>query len=100
MEALFAVKRADTLGQSQYRRQEKLAYVEEYQRLYQGVLEKDQCVSLRDLAVNGGDLIALGMKPGPALGQVLDKLFEEVLDAPELNTREQLLSLAEKYISA
>lgn len=100
MEALFAVKRADTLGQSQYRRQEKLAYVEEYQRLYQGVLEKDQCVSLRELAVNGGDLIALGMKPGPALGQVLDKLFEEVLDAPELNTREQLLSLAEKYISA
>lgn len=100
MEALFAVKRADTLAQSMYKRQEKLAYVDTFAQLYREVREKNQCVTRRDLAVNGRDLMALGMKPGPQLGQVLERLFEQVLDAPELNTKEQLLSLAEKYISA
>ena len=93
MEDLFAVKRADTLGQSLYQRREKLDYVDEFERLYHEVLEKNQCVTKKDLAVNGRDLIALGMEPGPRLGEVLDALFERVL---ELNTREQLLAMAQQ----
>lgn len=96
MEDLFAVKRADTLGQSLYQRREKLDYVDEFERLYHEVLEKNQCVTKKDLAVNGRDLIALGMEPGPRLGEVLDTLFERVLDTPELNTREQLLAMAQQ----
>ncbi len=96
MEDLFAVKRADTLGQSLYQRREKLDYVDEFERLYHEVLEKNQCVTKKDLAVNGRDLIALGMEPGPRLGEVLDALFERVLDTPELNTREQLLAMAQQ----
>lgn len=98
MQDLFAVKKADTLAQSMYERQEKLDYVEEFENLYQQVTDKGQCVQKKDLAVNGRDLIALGMKPGRQLGEVLDHLFEEVLDQPELNTREQLLSMAEQYM--
>lgn len=96
MEDLLAVKRADTLGQSLYQRREKLDYVDEFERLYHEVLEKNQCVTKKDLAVNGRDLIALGMEPGPRLGEVLDALFERVLDTPELNTREQLLAMAQQ----
>ncbi|MGN0415696.1 MAG: CCA tRNA nucleotidyltransferase [Agathobacter sp.] len=96
MEDLFAVKRADTLGQSLYQRREKLDYVDKFERLYHEVLEKNQCVTKKDLAVNGRDLIALGMEPGPRLGEVLDALFERVLDTPELNTREQLLAMAQQ----
>ena len=58
------------------------------------ILEQEQCVQKKDLAINGRDLIAMGMKPGKGLGNVLDALFEEVLDHPELNTRERLLELA------
>jgi len=94
MEDLFAVKRADTLGQSLYQRQEKLAYVDSYERLYFQVLAESQCVQKKDLAINGRDLIDAGMKPGKELGEVLDTLFERVLDEPELNTRESLLELA------
>lgn len=94
MEDLFAVKRADTLGQSLYRRKDKLEYVDNYEKLYRQVLEEEQCVQKKDLAVNGRDLIELGMKPGKELGEVLDALFERVLDEPELNTRESLLELA------
>ncbi len=96
--ALFAVKRADILAQSDYKRAEKLEYLEKYQELYEAVLSAKQCVSKRDLAVNGNDLIAMGMKPGKEVGIVLDQLFEAVLDEPKWNEREKLLELAHKLI--
>ena len=47
-----------------------------------------------DLAIDGNDLIALGVPRGPRLGEVLDQLLDRVLDDPSLNTREQLSALA------
>ena len=49
---------------------------------------------LRDLAVGGDDLIGVGYRPGPAIGQTLQTLLREVVDRPELNTREALLARA------
>jgi len=49
--------------------------------------------SRRQLAIDGNQLVALGLG-GPAVGRVLDALLERVLDDPSLNTREQLLALA------
>lgn len=94
MDALITVKRADVLGQSMYRRQEKLAYVEELSNIYHALLKERQCMSKSGLAVSGRDLIGIGMRQGPQLGAVLDALYERVLDEPELNTREKLLALA------
>lgn len=91
---LFAVKRADILAQSEYQREEKLAYVADYEQLYETIMEKEQCLTIKDLAVNGSDLIAAGMQQGKELGVVLKALLERVLDEPELNTKEQLLALA------
>ena len=51
---------------------------------------------IRDLAVRGDDLIAIGYRPGPALGHTLAKLLEEVVRTPELNTRPELLRRAEE----
>lgn len=51
---------------------------------------------LRSLAVNGYDLIEIGIKEGPKIGAVLKNLHERVLDEPTLNTKEQLLSLAKR----
>jgi hypothetical protein len=49
---------------------------------------------LRDLAVDGNDLIELGFHPGPQLGRILHELLDAVVDEPTLNTREQLLARA------
>lgn len=49
---------------------------------------------LKNLAINGKDLIALGMTPGPRFGEILRALHERVLDQPELNNRETLLEMA------
>ena len=60
------------------------------------VEEKNQALSLKDLAVNGKDLIAIGIPAGKQLGAILNQLFEAVLEDPALNEKEKLLELAEK----
>lgn len=92
--ALFELKRADVKGQSVYRRQEKLDYIDEYEKLYQQILEMQQCLTVKELAVNGSDLIQHGMKPGKQLGETLKWLLEMVLEDPEKNKKETLLALA------
>ena len=88
---LFALKRADVLSQSTYRREEKLAYIQGYEKLYREIMEQKDCLSLKELAVNGRDLMNLGIKPGKEIGQILQKLLEEVLEEPQKNKKEYLL---------
>ena len=49
-------------------------------------------LTLQDLAVNGNDLIAAGVRPGPDVGEVLQRLLGEVLEDPQRNTKGYLLS--------
>lgn len=67
-----------------------------------GVLSQKSAMGLKDLAVNGGDLIALGIPAGKKMGAILKELFEAVTDDPAMNNRDPLLALAknlweEKY---
>ncbi len=89
--ALFAVKKADTLAQSAYRQSEKLKAIEEYEALYRAIVAKQQCLSIKELAIGGSELIALGMEPGKEIGETLKQLLELVLEEPELNTKEKLI---------
>jgi tRNA nucleotidyltransferase (CCA-adding enzyme) len=54
---------------------------------------------LRDLAVNGADLIELGYRPGPDLGRALDRLLHEVVGDPSLNRRDWLLTRARELLA-
>lgn len=89
------VQRADTLAQSLYQREEKLANIAGKEACYHEILAKKECVSLKDLAVSGSDLIAAGMQPGKQIGVVLNGLLEMVIEDPSLNTKEKLLELKE-----
>lgn len=53
---------------------------------------------IADLALSGRDLTALGVPPGPAVGETLAALLEAVLKDPEKNTREALAILLQKGI--
>src|SRR5256885_843842 len=49
-------------------------------------------LAVKDLAVKGDDLLAAGVRPGPEVGQTLERLLAEVLEDPARNTRDYLLS--------
>lgn len=94
---LLQLKRGDCMGKSPRGRipgEELLRRVEE---IYHGICAQKQCVTIRELAVNGKDLIELGILPGAKIGTVLENLLELVLDNPEWNTRDVLLEEAAKY---
>lgn len=93
------IKRADILAQSDYKREDKLKNLEILEEYYKEVVEQEQCVAVKDLAISGKDLIDIGMKPGPELGEMLKILLDKVLDDPELNEKDVLIGLAKARIS-
>ena len=88
---LLEVKQADFLAQSTFQREEKQEKFDTLRAIYERVLERGDCLSLRELAVNGSDLIETGVKPGREVGNILARMFEEVLNVPEHNNKEYLL---------
>ncbi|CBK73480.1 uncharacterized domain HDIG [Butyrivibrio fibrisolvens 16/4] len=96
---LLAVKRADTLAQSMYHREEKLAYIDELQRVYNEIVAAGDCLRIKDLKINGKDLIAMGVPQGQQIGAILNAIFDEVVENPSLNDRETLLNKARSMVN-
>lgn len=99
MELLFEVNRADTSAKNPERTAEKYEKLQAARKIYKEILDKDECVNLKDLNINGKDLIAEGFQPGPGLGNILNQLLAEVIEEPEMNQKETLLSMAKKMKS-
>lgn len=94
-EDYVCIKYADILAQGEYMREQKLANLEQLKVYYQQIMEQEQCLTLKDLAVTGKDLMEQGMEPGKEMGKMLNTLLDHVLENPELNNQESLLALAE-----
>ncbi len=63
-------------------------------------LAKKTPLSVKDLALDGHDIMQLGVKHGPMIGKVLKDLVEVILDYPEKNTREDLTVEVQKILGA
>ena len=91
---LLDFQRADMVSKGVSKESEMAQYLH-LRRLVAEVLEESACLSLRDLAVKGNDLMALGYE-GKAIGDCLSRLLEAVLDDRLPNDREALLAEARK----
>ncbi|MCY9737513.1 CCA tRNA nucleotidyltransferase [Paenibacillus alvei] len=67
--------------------------LEELQRLCHEVINEKQPMSLKDLAINGDDLIKAGIKPSREMGAILNNLLDLVIDDPSLNDKEKLMNI-------
>ena len=94
----LAIRLADTKAKSSYQRIEKIESIVEMRRAYLQILENGECVTLQNLAVNGHDLVNLGMEQGEGIGLMLEELLELVIDAPEYNTKEILSEYVKRKI--
>ncbi len=63
----------------------------------QQIRDRGEATSRGQLAVTGDDLVAGGVRPGPELGLLLNRLLEAVLEDPGLNTRDRLLGLVQSW---
>ena len=92
---LLQVKKADNKAQNLELSADRIEELEEIELLIDEVLKEDECFSLKDLAVNGKDLIGVGYKSGKELGNTLNKLLQLVIDGDCPNEKEKLLQEAE-----
>lgn len=99
MPLLFLLQRADLLSQSSYKQEEKLNQLDAGVCCYQEIMKANDAVTLKDLAIGGKELMALGIQPGPQIGKILHQLLEVVLDDPEKNTVETLTRLAKEGLA-
>ena len=95
---LFDVKEADIAAQSTYQREEKYSNLAQLRERYGEVLRDRECVCLKDLAVTGRDLMAIGIPAGPGLGAVLKELLALVVEEPVCNTKEYLMAQASRIV--
>ena len=79
------------LAQSTFQREEKQEILDTLGGLYSRIIERGDCLNLKDLAVKGSDLIALGIRPGKEMGTILTQMLEDVLNDPEHNNKEYLV---------
>ena len=91
---LLEVKKADNKAQNLYLSQPEIEKLNEIEKLLEEVLQEKECFSLKDLAINGQDLIGIGYKSNKELGNTLNTILQKVIDGDLPNDREKLLQEA------
>ena len=94
LQQLLAMKQADMDAQSSHERPQKQKALREARLLLEDILDEPPAFTVSDLAITGRDLISMGLKPGPAMGNILKTLLSEVQDELLENSREALSTRA------
>lgn len=94
---LIEVIRADYMGQNPEMLKDKLSYVDALKREYACAIEENACLTLKDMNITGCDVMALGAK-GKAVGQVLEKLLDDVIREKVENEPEALQKRASMHL--
>ena len=97
-EQLLYLHRADVSAQAACHRAERVAESNRLLQMLADLREADACMSLKQLAVSGGDLMALGIPQGKAVGVMLNRLLEAVIEGSLPNEHDALCAAASQYL--
>lgn len=93
---LLLVMNADVLAQSSYYQREKLEILKEAEKACDEIIKAKDCLTLKELKINGNQLINAGITDGKIIGSILNTLLSMVIENPELNHYLYLKELAFK----
>ena len=91
LDDLIRLKYADLYAHTKYRWDEKMHTLKTFEEMSRKIIDDKDPLTVKELAVNGNDLMKEGASSGPALGQALGRLMDLVLDDPAMNDKEKLL---------
>lgn len=95
---LLKVKRADAMAKNPVYLKDKLEKLDAIEEILEKVLKEEPCIALKDLAIDGRDLMKLGLTQGKEIGRILNKLLDMVINEELDNKREDLLKEAASSI--
>ncbi|NFI51816.1 CCA tRNA nucleotidyltransferase [Clostridium botulinum] len=98
-EDLLKLKEAEILSQNPLYKEERLSHLLSIRENLKGILLNKECFNLKDLSINGKDLINLGLEKGKNIGEMLNELLELVMNNPDLNDKEILIDIVKEKIN-
>lgn len=96
----LSLRRADVMGQSEYAQEQELPHLDAVEAMAGRLAEEEAMFSPSDMRLRGADLIELGMRPGPAMGELLRDAFRQVVDGELPNDRDALVRFARERLSS
>lgn len=93
------LRRADVQGKSDYAKERSLELLNYIEKTYNLIVERQDCISLKELQVNGKDLLAAGLPSGEEIGNILEDLLKIVIENPSFNQKEILMNHVKKSYS-
>lgn len=97
LEKHFKLREADIKGQSEAFREQLLSELNDTRSLYKEMLSEEKTdYKMKNIAINGQDLLDIGFSQGKELGDMLKYLQEKVIDNPEFNNKEKLVEFAKE----
>lgn len=96
---LLKVREADIKAQNQQYYKERHSKINLAKNIFDGIIAENNCFRLKDLAVNGRDLMYIGIKDGRLIGKTLNELLEMVIEKPELNNKKILLEIIKNNLN-
>lgn len=96
---LMKVNYADNLAKSDMAKQLIIPCLDVIEEAFREIAAADDCLTLKELAINGKDLMAMGIQPGKEIGRILGECLEWVLDEPERNERETLIAYVKECVT-
>lgn len=97
---LLKIRIADVKAQALEYEQERIAKISHIQMLLDEVLQENECFTLKDLAINGKDLIEHGIPEGKTIGTILNTLLTMVIDGEINNDKSNLLQMTDILTNA
>ena len=90
-EDLFQLLKADRLGRINVRENE-IKEIDDLKEIFNKIKETKQPVNIKDLEINGNDLIEMGIE-GVEIGSILNILLDKIMDDPNLNKKDKLMDV-------
>ena len=98
LDKLLSVKIADIYAHSEVNQSTRIWAVDKAYGLSQLIIYEQQCFQIKDLAINGNDVMSLGVESGPKVGEVLKYILNKVIDDDIENERDTLMNEAAIYL--
>ncbi len=95
---LKILQRADIMAHSPLG-QNRIKRLEELNSISEELIASGAVFSIKDLDIDGNDIISLGVRPGPGVGEVLSEVFAHYIEERCYNNKESLINEAKKIIS-
>lgn len=97
---LLKIRIADVKAQAFEYEKERIAKISNIQMLLDEVLQENECFTLKDLAINGKDLMEHGIPEGKIIGTILNTLLTMVIDGEINNDKDSLLQITNLLLNS